>query len=176
MTNAHRQVAADAVVARCLKERAPHVGLTRHGALQLKHSDCDGEVDRWTLAAKKRKAGRIGKEMGPWCDMDQTGRAKLPQEHNQHAPCAWNQAGNQKHVAQSQQSPRVGGPGQLLSRDCRPHTRALRPPCLPAGVQRFCPAEPSSRICSDRVTNALGADRACKRALRRYRQTCCRKC
>ena len=88
--------------------------------------------------------------------------------------------------------PGVGAPRQVLSRDCRttrppyePHTaqstETTLPPCRRSTI--LCPAEPSSRMrCAapralapaarHRVSNALGADRACKRALRRGRRTC----
>ena len=99
-----RQRMPDAVVVRCLKDWAPHVGLTwqlltrrdllaggrlqqrednscnitRHGALQLKHSDGDREVELWASSGParsqpyvallpKREAERTRKEMGSWC-------------------------------------------------------------------------------------------------------------
>ena len=65
------------------------------------------------------------------------------------------------------------------------HTRrrALTPPCLPARDRRFCAPQrhqtgivaQSGACCArapNRVSNALGADRACKRTLMRCRQTC----
>ena len=99
VAHAHCQVAADAVVVRYLKERAPHVGLTwqlvirrdifagvrlrednsccvaTHNALQLKHSDGNGEVElgqgqqqvdrNITWLCCQKGAGQIRKEEDP---------------------------------------------------------------------------------------------------------------
>ena len=61
--------------------------------------------------------------------MDQTKRTKLPQEHNQDAPCAWNRAGNPTARAE----PGDGAPGQLLSKDFR----TTRPPYEPHVAQNL---------------------------------------
>ena len=114
--------------------------------------------------------------------------AELSQEHDPDVQCVWNQE-TQQHAAQDQLSPAVEASGQLLNRErritrphCEPHmaqsTQTTLPPCRRS--TNLCRAEPSSRICNaapralapeppghlPRVSCALGADRACKRALR----------
>ena len=70
--------------------------------------------------------GKLGrKEMGPWCDMDQSRHAKLPGEHNQDAPCVWRQE-TQNHVAQSQQSPRSRCARAVAEQRLSHHTTTVR--------------------------------------------------
>ena len=167
VAHAHRQVAADAVVVLCLEERASHVGLTcqllirsdifvggrlrrgnsccmRHSALQLKHSDGDGEVE---LGQVQGHVDRTITWLCCWADRERNGPlvGHGPDQTHQDAPCAWNQAGNPKarraEPAVSQESVRQGS---CRAEIVAPHDhRALRPTCLSAGDQRFC--APQSR-------------------------------
>ena len=60
-----------------------------------------------SAAATKSELGRNGQEMGPWCDVDQTRHAKLPQEYCQDVRCAWSQAQNP--------TTRPAGPAAVMS-------------------------------------------------------------
>ena len=71
---------------------------------RLEHSDADGKAElgpvRRRLVETSRSAAATRKELvrnarnAPWCNMDQTRHAKLPQEYCQDVQCAWSQAGN----------------------------------------------------------------------------------
>ena len=85
---------------------------------QLDHSGPDrkpklGLVRRRLIRTSRSAAANA--RNGPWCDMDQTKHAKLPQEYCQDAQCHWSQAGNP--------TTRRAGPAvsqeQLLSSDLR---------------------------------------------------------
>ena len=93
VTHAHCQETADAVVVRCLKERAPHVGL----ALQLlvrggffaggrlrrenqEHNDSTSSIATSKWRCRQKRSWANWERNGPWCDMDGTRHAQLPQE------------------------------------------------------------------------------------------------
>ena len=56
-------------------------GLGRFGASSIKTLS--------SVAATKRKLGETSKKLGPWCDMDQTRHAKLPQERSPDVRRVW---------------------------------------------------------------------------------------
>ena len=104
----------------------------------------DQNIDAPLLPAKSWAETR---EMGPWCDMVQTGHARFPQEHCRVVQCA-RKPGRKPNNTSAEpavfQVPEFQGTCPVAT--CEPrdqrasHTRrgSLTPPCLPAGRQQFC--------------------------------------